>query len=171
MQRVEDDVRRVFMGMTIDQGETESRGVLSTGLHREHPLDVPAHRHQIPFAFDAFESSQQTLPITHHRFDDPGHRFRRLLSKPVGCELSIKRPREFRIVRCNAVPRHSEPGLPSVMKDSPHDSPGWCRRWIGVLERRCNRRGIVRASGEGRSNSRRTCGPDIRAGSFRSISR
>src|SRR5882762_7166325 len=47
----------------------------SADLHREHSLDVPAHRHQIPFAFDVLQSSQQTLAITHHRFDDAEYWF------------------------------------------------------------------------------------------------
>ena len=40
-------------------------------------------RHQIPFAFDAFEPSQQTLPISHHRFDDAKHRFGGLFAQRV----------------------------------------------------------------------------------------
>ena len=33
---------------------SETRSALSAGLHGEHPLHVPAHRHQIPFPFDAW---------------------------------------------------------------------------------------------------------------------
>ncbi len=45
----------------------------------------------------------------------------------VGCELSIKRPREFRIARCNAVPKRSAQGSLSMMEKFLHDSPAWCR--------------------------------------------
>ena len=55
----------------------------SAGLQGEPALDVPAHRHQIPLALDVFQSSQQGLPIAHHRFDDPKHRLRGLLAQGV----------------------------------------------------------------------------------------
>ena len=47
------------------------------------PLDVPAQAHQIPLAFDVFESSQQALSVAHHRFDEAEHRFRGLLAQPI----------------------------------------------------------------------------------------
>jgi hypothetical protein len=46
--------------------------LLSAGLHREHSFDVPAHRHQIPFASHIL-ATQQALTIAHHRFDDSEH--------------------------------------------------------------------------------------------------
>jgi hypothetical protein len=49
-------------------GGASGRDVRSAGLHREHALDVPTHGHQIPFALDIFEASEQTLPIFHDRF-------------------------------------------------------------------------------------------------------
>src|SRR6266436_4763982 len=52
---------------------TALRPVRSTRLECEHSLDVPTHAHQAPLALDAFESSQQTLPVSHHRFDDAEH--------------------------------------------------------------------------------------------------
>ena len=64
------------MVVLIDNGAASARDALSAGLHCEHSLDVPTHRYQIPFAFDVFESSEQTLPIAHHGFDDAKHRFR-----------------------------------------------------------------------------------------------
>jgi hypothetical protein len=56
---------------------------LSGRLQGEHSLDVPTHRHQIPFAFDALESAQQILAVSHHRFDDPEHRFGCLFAQPL----------------------------------------------------------------------------------------
>jgi len=47
---------------------------------------------------------KQGLRMTKPIARDPIYRRR------VGCELPIKRQREFRIARCNGVPRHSEPG-------------------------------------------------------------
>jgi len=88
---------------------------------------------------------------------------------PVGGEFPIKRRREFRKVHCNGFPSHSAPGLPSVMKDSRHDSLACDRRGSGARELCCNRFGICRASAEDRSNSRRACGRDIRAGWSRSV--
>ncbi len=74
------------MVMLTDTGEGSGRDCLLAGLHREHSLDVPAQGHQIPFAFDVFQSSKQTLPIAHHRFDDAKHRFGGLFAQPI--ELS-----------------------------------------------------------------------------------
>ena len=59
------------------------REIRSAGLHREHSLAVPAHRHQIPLAFDVIEPLQQALAIAHHRFDDAEHGFWSLLAQPV----------------------------------------------------------------------------------------
>ena len=49
----------------------------------EHPPDVPAHRYQIPLAFDVLEPTQQELAEAHHRFDDPEHRLGGLLAQGV----------------------------------------------------------------------------------------
>ena len=65
------------------------RDALSAGLHRKHSLDVPTHGHQVPFAADVFQASQQTLAITHHEFDDAEHRFGGLLAQRI--ELSAPR--------------------------------------------------------------------------------
>src|SRR5665213_4492199 len=71
------------MWMLTDMSEASGRDALLAGLHREYSPDVPAHRHQIPFAFDVLETSQQALSIAHHRFDDAEHRFGRLFTQPV----------------------------------------------------------------------------------------
>jgi len=83
------------MLMLTDNGEARDRDALSAGLHREHSLDVPTHGHQIPFAFDVFESAQQTLSISHHRCDDAEHRFGCLFAQRV--ELSA--PRRLQPIR------------------------------------------------------------------------
>src|SRR4051794_11335994 len=56
---------------------------LSTRLKGKQSLDVPTQGHQTPLAFDILESSQQTLPISHHRFDDAKHRFGCLFAQGV----------------------------------------------------------------------------------------
>ena len=73
------------MSISIDNRRPRDRDATSAGLHREHPLDVPAHGHQIPLALEAFEPSQQALATAHHRFDDAEHRLRGLLAQPVQC--------------------------------------------------------------------------------------
>ena len=92
------------MVMLTDAGEASARDALLAGLHREHALDVPTQADQIPFAFDVFQSSKQTLPISHHRFDDPKHRLGGLFSQPV--ELSAPRgfqPMRHLLQRCRRV--------------------------------------------------------------------
>jgi hypothetical protein len=51
---------------TKSSGSVDSDTLCQPDLHREHSLDVPAHCHQIPFAFDVLEAPQQALPISHH---------------------------------------------------------------------------------------------------------
>src|SRR5487761_2671016 len=77
------DREPVFMSILLDIEETKDRDAASAGLHREHSLDVPAHRHQIPFAFDVFQAPQQALAITHDGFDDAEHGLRSLLAQSV----------------------------------------------------------------------------------------
>src|SRR5450631_4659144 len=71
--------------MGIVTGWFEGRGgnARSGGLQPEHSLDIPAHRDQVPFAFDVLESTKQALSIAHDRFDDPEHRFWRVLAHRV----------------------------------------------------------------------------------------
>ena len=40
------------MSISIDIERPRDRDAGSAGLQRDHPLDVPAHAHQIPLAFD-----------------------------------------------------------------------------------------------------------------------
>jgi hypothetical protein len=85
--------------MRIVSGSLERRGgdAPSAGLQPEHSLDVPAHRHQVPFAFDVIESAKQALSVAHDRFDDPEHRFWRVFAQRVefsspGCIESVRHP-------------------------------------------------------------------------------
>lgn len=71
------------MSVMCDFGESSCRDGGSARLESEHSLDVPAHRHQVPFPFDVPESPQQALSISHHRFDDAEHRFGGLLAQRV----------------------------------------------------------------------------------------
>jgi hypothetical protein len=97
--------------MLIDKCTPRGRAELSTGLHREHSFDVPTHRPQIPFASHVLQSPQQTLPISHHRFDDTKHRFGRLLAHSV--ELSSPRrlqPMRHLLHRCRRLGRRFRSG-------------------------------------------------------------
>src|SRR5882672_3682660 len=47
----------------------------SGGAEGEHPLDVPSHGHQAPFAACLVEATQQELAKSERRFDDAEHRF------------------------------------------------------------------------------------------------
>lgn len=58
----------------------------STGAQREHAPGIPAHRHEIPFAFDVVEPAQQERAEPHHRVDDAEEGLRRLAAQRV--ELS-----------------------------------------------------------------------------------
>jgi hypothetical protein len=50
--------------MSIKTGRSVDRDTLLTGLHCEPSFDVPTQTHQVPFAFDVFEPSQQALPVS-----------------------------------------------------------------------------------------------------------
>jgi hypothetical protein len=76
------------MWIAVEKVEPSSFAALSAGLQGEHSLDVPAHRHQIPLAFDVGESSQEKLG----RFDDAEYRFGGLFAQRV--ELSSPRSLE-----------------------------------------------------------------------------
>src|SRR6202034_4345287 len=112
--------------MSIENGWPVDRDAPSTGLHREHSLYIPAHRHQVPFAFDVLKPSKQTLPISHHRFDDAEHRFGGLFAQPV--EFPAPRrlePMRHLLQRCRAVGwgfwRRGEALLPTeMMARGPH---------------------------------------------------
>ena len=58
-------------------------GAASGALEGEHSLQIPAHRHQAPLPASVFQSSQLKLSKSHHRFDDPEDRLRRLLAQGV----------------------------------------------------------------------------------------
>ena len=51
------------MSLDLQDVEKAQRAAGSAGLQREHALEVPAHRHQVPLAFDVAESSQEKLPV------------------------------------------------------------------------------------------------------------
>ena len=70
----------IFCGLSL---KTKCGTPQSTGLEGEHALDVPTHGHQVPFTFDILKSSQQTLPISHYRFDDAKYRLRCLFTQRV----------------------------------------------------------------------------------------
>jgi hypothetical protein len=55
----------------------------STEAERIHPLDVPTHGDEAPFAANAIETAQQELTESRHRFDNTEHRFRGLLAQGV----------------------------------------------------------------------------------------
>src|ERR1019366_10412303 len=57
--------------------------VRSAIAERIHPLDVPGHCNEAPLAADIVEPAQQELAESHHRFDDPEHRFRGLFAQSV----------------------------------------------------------------------------------------
>lgn len=62
--------RRMHNGCRYSQiGAVIPMILRSSEAQREHPSDVPAHRHEIPFAFDMVEAAQQELVEPHHRFD------------------------------------------------------------------------------------------------------
>ena len=73
----------------------------SAGAEREHPLDVPCHRNEAPLAADVVEPAQQELAESHHRFDDPEHRFRGLFAQGV----------EFFALRCPQTVGHGLGGV------------------------------------------------------------
>src|SRR5271165_4564877 len=56
---------------------------LSGGDEDEHPLDVPGHGDEAPFAARAIEAAQGKLTESQRRFDDPEHRLRDLLAQRV----------------------------------------------------------------------------------------
>src|SRR6267378_8174600 len=55
----------------------------SAGAERKHPLHVPGHCNEAPLTADIVEPAQQELTESHHRFDDPEHRFRGLFAQGV----------------------------------------------------------------------------------------
>ena|ERR1700730_4464099 len=69
--------------MLIEKYPLSGRDARSADLQCEHSLDVPAHRYQIRFAFDVLQSSQQTLAISHHGFDDVEHRLGCLFAQRI----------------------------------------------------------------------------------------
>ena len=71
------------MWMSVDDGRSLRRATPSGGLQGEYPLDVPAHRHQVPLATHVRQPSQQELPEPHRRFDAAEYRFRRLFAQRV----------------------------------------------------------------------------------------
>ena len=91
---------------------SDARRAHSAGLQGEHSLDVPAQSHQIPFACDVFQSSQQGLTIAHHRFDDAKHRLRGLLAQGVEfasprCPQAIRSRPRLHAARCGSRPPQS----------------------------------------------------------------
>src|SRR5450759_4834596 len=55
----------------------------SGGAEGEHPLDVPCHGHEAPFAAHLVEPTQQELSKSEYRFDDAEHRFRGLFAQSI----------------------------------------------------------------------------------------
>src|SRR5665213_1207311 len=61
----------VFGGASLGCGESK------------HPLHVPGHGDEGPFAPDVVEPAQQKLPETENRFDDAEHRLRGVFAQGV----------------------------------------------------------------------------------------
>ncbi len=71
---------RRFLGTCPPSRRTSA---LSGRDEGEHPLDVPDHGDEAPFAARAREAAQRKLTESQRRFDDPEHRLRHLLAQRV----------------------------------------------------------------------------------------
>src|SRR6266481_4161230 len=65
------------------QRTSDRAPAISGGAEGEHPLDVPSHGHQAPFATCLVEATQQKLAKSERRFDDAEHRFWDLFAQSI----------------------------------------------------------------------------------------